>query len=48
MTELPVEAFAGGLFWTWIVPAVVFLIAAGATVLLYRHFARNSDEKDSP
>lgn len=30
---------AGGLLWSWIVPAAVFLVALGATWLLYRAFA---------
>jgi hypothetical protein len=28
-----------GPFWSWLVPALVFGIALGATWLLYRHFA---------
>lgn len=28
-----------GLLWSWVVPAAVFALAAGATWLLYRHFA---------
>ncbi len=29
----------GSVFWSWLVPAAVFLVAAGATWLLYRAFA---------
>ncbi len=28
-----------GLLWSWLVPTAVFLVAAGATWLLYRAFA---------
>ena len=47
---LPVESPLGGIFWTWIVPVVLFGIAFAATWLLYRHFADEtgeSREKDS-
>ena len=37
---LPVSSPLGGFFWTWVVPVVLFTIAAGATWLLYRHFAK--------
>lgn len=37
---LPVESPLSGFFWTWIVPVVLFSIAAVATWMLYRHFAR--------
>lgn len=47
MTELPVDPFLQGVIWTWIVPALVFAVALGATGLLYRHFSRPSDEDDS-
>ena len=36
---LPVESPLSGFVWTWIVPVIVFAIAALATWLLYRHFA---------
>lgn len=44
MTELPVGVALSGFFWTWIVPAVVFAIAAAATWALYRHFASKADD----
>jgi hypothetical protein len=44
MTELPVEPMMSGFFWTWVVPAIVFAIAFGATWALYRHFASKGDE----
>lgn len=47
MSELPVEPTLQGVIWTWIVPALVFAIALGATALLYRHFSRTTDEDDS-
>ncbi len=37
---LPVSAPLGGVFWTWVVPVLLFGIALGATWLLYRHFSR--------
>lgn len=39
MTPLPAEPPIGGPFWELVVPALLFLIATGATVMLYRHFA---------
>ena len=44
MTELPVEPALAGPFWTWVVPALVFAVAALATWALYRHFANRGDE----
>ena len=38
-TPLPAEPPFGGVMWSFVVPAVLFVIAAGATVLLYRRFA---------
>lgn len=37
---LPVSSPLSGFFWTWIVPVVLFGIAAVATWMLYRHFSR--------
>lgn len=28
-----------GVFWSWVVPIALFLVAFGATWALYRHFA---------
>jgi hypothetical protein len=36
---LPAESPFGGLMWSYVVPAILFAVALGATVLLYRHFA---------
>ena len=36
---LPAEPPFGGVIWSYVVPALLFAIAFGATVLLYRHFA---------
>jgi hypothetical protein len=44
MTELPVEIVLDGMFWTWVVPAIVFAIAGAATWALYRHFDGKADE----
>jgi hypothetical protein len=44
MTEpIPAEAPIGGPFWSIVFPAVIFLIALGATVKLYRHFSKAID-----
>jgi len=41
MTAAPIPATPplGGWLWTVVVPAALFLIAFGATYLLYRRFA---------
>jgi hypothetical protein len=36
---LPAEPPFAGVMWSWVVPAILFAVAFGATVLLYRHFA---------
>lgn len=36
---LPAEPPFGGLMWSYVVPAILFAIAFGATFFLYRHFA---------
>ena len=35
----PAEPPFGGVIWSFVVPAILFAVALGATVLLYRHFA---------
>ncbi len=40
--QLPDVLPLSGVFWTWVVPVVLFGIAFGATWLLYRHFSRRS------
>ena len=40
---LPVGSPLSGVFWTWVVPVVLFSIALTATWLLYRHFANKQD-----
>ena len=42
---LPVGPPLGGFFWTWVVPAALFAVAAVATVLLYRRFSRGGPER---
>jgi hypothetical protein len=42
---LPAEPPIDGPFWTIVVPAILFLISAGATFLLYRHFLRAGQER---
>lgn len=45
MTQpLPVGSPLSGFFWTWLVPVALFGIAALATWLLYRHFARQKQD----
>jgi hypothetical protein len=39
MTPLPVDPPIGGPLWSYLVPALLFLVALVATLLLYRHFA---------
>ena len=36
---LPAEPPFGGVMWSFVIPAILFAVAFGATVLLYRHFA---------
>lgn len=36
---LAATAPIGGVFWSWVVPILLFAIAFGATWALYRHFA---------
>jgi uncharacterized membrane protein YoaK (UPF0700 family) len=40
VTGIPAEPPIGGPLWTLVVPALLFVVAVAATVLLYRHFAR--------
>jgi hypothetical protein len=37
--RLPADPPFDGLIWSYMVPAILFAVALGATVLLYRHFA---------
>ena len=37
--RLPADPPFDGPMWSYMVPAILFAIAVGATVLLYRHFA---------
>jgi len=37
---LPAEPPFGGVMWSFVVPAILFAVACGATIFLYRHFAR--------
>ena len=46
MTELPSEPILQGVLWTWIVPTLVFGVAAAATWMLYRHFSKQADEDE--
>ena len=40
VTPIPAEPPIGGVLWSVVVPAVLFLIAFAATFFLYRHFAK--------
>ncbi|MCK5650628.1 MAG: hypothetical protein KAJ42_04590 [Gemmatimonadetes bacterium] len=44
-TALPADPVIDGPFWTIVVPAILFLISATATFLLYRHFLRAGQEE---
>lgn len=44
-TALPVDPPIDGPFWTIVVPAILFLISASATLLLYRHFLRAGQDE---
>jgi len=39
MTPLPVDPPIGGVLWSIVIPVLLWLVTAGATYLLYRHFA---------
>ena len=41
---LPVGSPLSGVFWTWVVPVALFVIAFMATLLLYRHFANPKED----
>jgi hypothetical protein len=42
---LPAISPLQGVFWTWIVPVLLFGIALAATWLLYRHFSQRGDDR---
>ena len=37
-----------GVFWSWVVPIALFLLAFGATWALYRHFAAKPPAGGAP
>ncbi len=41
METLPTGPLLQGVFWTWVLPVALFLVAFGATWLLYRRFSRD-------
>jgi len=41
MEALPATSPLHGVFWSWVVPAALFIVAFGATWLLYRRFSRD-------
>jgi hypothetical protein len=43
-SQLNAAPLSAGLFWSWIVPALLFGVAVGATWLLYRHFANQQHD----
>jgi len=45
--SLGVEPPIHGAVWSILVPAILFVFAAGATYLLYRHFASRESGEDS-
>jgi len=36
---LPAEPPFGGAMWSFVIPVILFAVACGATIFLYRHFA---------
>jgi hypothetical protein len=40
---LPAAPPMTGVVWSIVVPAILFVLAFGATYLLYRHFARGQE-----
>lgn len=40
-TVLAAEPVVSGPLWSFVVPALLFLVALVATALLYRHFAKD-------
>ncbi|MBM3502168.1 MAG: hypothetical protein FJX74_26245 [Armatimonadetes bacterium] len=42
---LPAEPPIGGPGWTVVVPALLFLVTAGGTWALWRHFAGNDNDQ---
>jgi len=45
MTPLASEPVLQGFFWSWILPAALFLVAFVATYLLYQHFSKNPEDR---
>ena len=41
VAPIPAEPPIGGVLWTLVVPTLLFLIAFGATWMLYRRFSRD-------
>lgn len=42
---LATEPVLQGVFWSWVVPALLFLIAFVATWMLYRHFSNAPEDR---
>jgi hypothetical protein len=43
VAPLPAESPIGGPLWSYIVPALLLAVASLGTLMLYRHFARQTD-----
>ena len=41
---IPVDPPIGGPLWSFVLPVALLLLAAAATWLLYRHFARRPED----
>ncbi len=41
VAPIPADPPIGGAFWTLVVPTLLFVIAFGATWMLYRRFTRD-------
>lgn len=43
VAPLPAESPIGGPLWSYVVPALLLLVASLGTFMLYRHFARQKE-----
>jgi hypothetical protein len=43
VAPLPAESPIGGPLWSYVVPALLLAVASLGTLMLYRHFARQTD-----
>ena len=43
VAPLPAQPPIGGPLWSYVIPALLLLISALGTLMLYRHFAKQED-----